>query len=276
MPLFKKRGALTIFCLILLLAGLTILFLRLRAANILAHETATPARARMAAMPKVFLWAWERPENLEFINPQEIGVAFLSETIYLRGDKAIRRPRLQPLKVPNATKLIAVVRIESMREEPPTLSNEQRALVVEALAHTAQAKTVAGLQIDFDVTESERKFYRDLLFDVRKRLPESMPLSITALASWCIYDNWLDDLPVDEAVPMLFRMGVDRHRISNYLQTGGSFRAPLCKSSMGVSTDETIATLSNTSRLYIFNPQSWSEQNLLDALERSRNENPVP
>jgi Protein of unknown function (DUF3142). len=276
MPLFKKRGALTIFCLILLLAGSTILFLRLRAANILAHETVTPAGTRMAAMPKVFLWAWERPENLEFINPQEIGVAFLAETIYLRGDKAIRRPRLQPLKVPPVTKLIAVVRIESMREEPPTLSNKQRASVVEALAHTSQANNIAGLQIDFDVTESERKFYRDLLFDVRKRLPESMSLSMTALASWCIYDNWLDDLPVDEAVPMLFRMGVDRHRISNYLQTGGKFRAPLCKSSLGVSTDETIATLSNTSRLYIFNPQSWSEQNLLDALERSRNENPVP
>ena len=52
---------------------------------------------RMNDLPRVILWAWERPEDLRFINPQEIGVAFLAETIILRGDRAIIRPRLQPL-----------------------------------------------------------------------------------------------------------------------------------------------------------------------------------
>lgn len=275
MPIIKKRGVVTILCITLLLAGAAIILLRLRAGNILAHDAA-PARPRMAGFPKIFIWAWERPENLEFINPQEIGVAFLSETIYLRGDKITRRPRLQPLKVPPQTKLIAVVRIESMHETHPALSKEQRAAVASALAHAARQDNIAALQIDFDATQSEREFYRELLIDVRGRLPESMPLSITALASWCIYDNWLEGLPVDEAVPMLFSLGVDRHRIESYLQAGGRIRAPLCKGSLGVSTDETITVLSNAERLYIFNPQSWNERNLLNALERSRHENQVP
>ncbi len=28
--------------------------------------------------PRVMLWAWERPEKLDFINPRETGVAFLA------------------------------------------------------------------------------------------------------------------------------------------------------------------------------------------------------
>ena len=31
----------------------------------------------MPAFPHVFLWAWERPENLEFLDPHAAGVAFL-------------------------------------------------------------------------------------------------------------------------------------------------------------------------------------------------------
>jgi hypothetical protein len=224
----------------------------------------------MSGFPKVFLWAWERPEQLEFIDPRAIGVAFLAETIYLRGESIIERPRLQPLKVPPETTLIAVVRIESVRGAPPVLSDTQRAQLVEALFRVAGKPNISALQIDFDATESERKFYRALLTDLRQRIPESMPLSITALASWCIFDNWLDDLPVDEAVPMIFGMGVDQHRINNYLETGGDFRAPLCQSSIGISTNEPTASLSSTRRFYVFNPQPWTESTLRQALERIR------
>ena len=64
---------------------------------------------------KVILWAWERPEDLTFINPEKVSVAFLAKTIYLRGDKVIVKPRLQPLKLAPGTKLTAVVRIETGR-----------------------------------------------------------------------------------------------------------------------------------------------------------------
>ena len=230
----------------------------------------------MNAYPKFFLWAWERQEELEFINPREVGVAFLAETIYLRGDKVIERLRLQPLKVPQGTTLIAVVRIESAHDIQTVLSGRQRVFVAEALNKIAHKPNVAALQIDFDAAMSERKFYGELLQDVRGRLPESMPLSMTALASWCIFDNWIDNLPVDEAVPMFFEMGIDQQRITNYLHTGGAVRARLCQNSIGISTGETIAPPSSTKRVYVFNPQPWSEPAVRRAFERNRNETLVP
>ena len=70
---------------------------------------------------------------------------------------------------------------------------------------TADDATVAALQVDFDARQSQREWYAGVLRRVRAQMPPQMPLSITALASWCSYDGyWLRTLPVDEAVPMLF------------------------------------------------------------------------
>jgi len=262
----KRSGALALLSLVLLLAGLT------------THD-AQPARSRMSAFPKLFLWAWEREERLEFINPREVGVAFLAETIYLSNDRIVERPRLQPLKVPNGTTLIAVVRIESEREAQAALTDRQRGLIVEALNRIARQQKVAALQIDFDATMSERDFYRKLLQDTRRRLPESMPLSMTALASWCIFDDWISDLPVDEAVPMFFQMGLDEERVKNYFKAGGEIRPKLCRASVGVSTDEMTASLlslSSSGRIYIFNSQPWTEASVHSVLERNRYEKLVP
>src|SRR5258705_11788686 len=62
-------------------------------------------------------------------------------------------------------------------------------------------------QMDFDEKGSERPPNRQLLHRVRERPGLSVPLSMTALASWCAGDRWLEDLPIDEAVAMLFRLG---------------------------------------------------------------------
>ena len=121
------------------------------------------------------------------------------------------------------TKLIAVARIESNRSAQ--LSHAERAQAVTAIAELARNETVAAIQIDFDARSSEREFYRDLLADLRRELPPRVRLSITALASWCMGDNWLTGLPIDEAVPMLFRMGVDRPNILARLEAGTDFSA---------------------------------------------------
>ena len=65
------------------------------------------------SLPPVVVWAWERPENLTFLNPQKAAVAFLAKTITLRDDKTVVKPRLQPLQLARDTKVIAVVRIET-------------------------------------------------------------------------------------------------------------------------------------------------------------------
>lgn len=93
-----------------------------------------PSSDRLENFPKTILWAWERPENLTFIDPADVGVAFLARTIYLRGSQVIVRPRLQPLRVPPRTSLLAVVRIETDISRPVDWSQSQRQKTVDAVA----------------------------------------------------------------------------------------------------------------------------------------------
>lgn len=233
----------------------------------------TESGGRMSSLPPVILWAWERPEDLDFINTDETGVAFLARTLYLRGEQVVKRPRLQPLKVSPRAALVAVVRIESDKASPPSLSPAQRAATADAIVEAASQTGVRAVQVDFDAVASERDFYRQLLFDVRGRLPQATGLSMTALASWCAGDDWLAGLPVDEAVPMLFRMGADERQIHMRLSSGVDFRSPVCRSSYGLATDEAAPLRPSPSRrLYLFNTRSWTPALLRKTLERYRHE----
>ncbi len=221
-------------------------------------QSDSPPQARLARSPKLILWAWEHPSDLRFIDPNEVGIAFLASTIYLSGDQVEIRPRQQPLKVPPETFLMATLRIETNQTRhklhPPLFSSAQRANVEAAIVKASGLPSVQAVQIDFDATYSERGFYRDMLTDVRRQLPSSTALSITALASWCAGDNWLADLPIDEAVPMLFRMGLDRRGILRNLRSEGKFAADVCNQSIGVSTDEPLDALPARLRVYMFQP----------------------
>lgn len=216
-----------------------------------------------ATQPEIILWAWERPEDLTFIDPQKTSVAFLAKTIYLRGDKVVVKPRLQPLRVAPGTKVVPVVRIETDRRDVPTLSSLQAQQTAREILNSSVSSVV---QIDFDATVSERNFYRELLTTVRRQLPESTSLSITALASWCAGDDWLHDLPIDEAVPMLFRLGVDERQFQRRLATGQPFESRMCQDAAGVSTDEPV-TAPAVDRLYIFSPEPWSKESFTSAME---------
>ena len=150
-----------------------------------------------------------------------------------------------------------MVRIESDR---PGLTPAQRRQAVAAiLAWTQTSPRYAAVQIDFDATVSERLFYRRLLEELRSELPAAIPLSITALASWCLGDRWLEDLPIDEAVPMLFRMGIDEDAIRTALARGDDFRDPRCRTSYGLATDEPLPPMRPGRRLYVFHPEAWTE-----------------
>jgi len=212
-------------------------------------------------LPRIILWAWERPENLEFLDPQRFGVAFLAQTLTLKNNDVLYNPRHQPLKVSPAARLIAVTRIESQKvtRERSELSADQRRKLVEHIRKTLELENVKAIQVDFDAATSERAFYRQLLEELRRELPDSVPLSMTALASFCVGDLWLSDLPVDEAVPMVFRMGTDSDRIKNMLTSGGDFRDGLCRRSYGVSLDEPVTTLfAKQRRVYVFNDRAWT------------------
>ena len=256
--------------LLVLIAGLFLTVGVIRSAGRKKYRLAldAPTKSRLSTLPHVILWAWERPEKLDFIDPNHVGVAFLARTLYLRGDSVVTRPRLQPLAVPQGMKLTAVIRIESNRSEPASLSHDQMERASREIAEVAQLSQVVAVQVDFDAKASERSFYTNLLDRVRRALPPNTALSITALASWCKGDPWLDNLPVDEAVPMLFRMGVDRSQIVSGLVAGEAFRSPLCGQSSGVSTDETLPYSPTSERIYVFNPNPWLPGSVDKVLER--------
>ena len=237
----------------------------LAAGSCSSERRAEMSRNRLSVLPPVILWAWERPENLETINTEKVGVAFLAQTLTLSDDDVRIAPRRQPLNVPPGTKLVAVTRIEARKKAGGqiALSDKQRDKLVTLILRTLDLPGVIAIQTDYDVVVSEREFYRKLLTDLRQKLPEHVPLSITALASICLGDRWLDGLPVDEAIPMIFRMGTDDREIKQHFENGGDVREPLCRASYGISLDEPFKMQFDSGRrIYVFSDRAWNDADL--------------
>ena len=211
-------------------------------------------------MPGIVLWAWERPEDLRFIDARRTGVAFLAGVAQILPNGSILfRPRTQQLQLPDGTATIAVVRIES----PPRHETPKPEQLLFGLERIAALPDVRGLQIDFDARLSERVFYKTVIESIRKSA--SKPVGVTALASWCSGDRWLDGEPIAEAVPMFFRMGRNESR-------NMSVESAMCRGAIGLSMDETWPVRPRAvHRIYIFNPRAWTRSDYLAALSRIQN-----
>lgn len=217
------------------------------------------------AMPKNILWAWERPEDLRFIDGREFGVAFLAQTLFLESDEVVYKPRRQPLEIAPETYVIAVTRIETSKigGKRPSFSPGQLEKIVNLVKNTLELPNVKAVQIDFDAVGSERKFYREFIKKLKDRLPLNTPLTITALASWCVGDAWFNDFPIDEAVPMAFQMGADTDKIRSFLADGNDWREPLCQGSYGLSVEEPLnASFKPNRRFYYFKSKAWEKSDL--------------
>jgi hypothetical protein len=129
------------------------------------------------------------------------------------GREAASQSRHVPLRYPANVTRTAVVRIESAPGARLDIATVEQ--VKDLLLRTASRPGIAALQVDFDAKRSERGFYAALLRSLRSQMPPQLPLSIAALASWCSNDDWISGLPIDEAVPMLFRMEPDRRQAAD-------------------------------------------------------------
>jgi hypothetical protein len=125
---------------------------------------------------------------------------------------------------------------------------------------------VGGLQVDFDARRSELAAYRNLISELRARLPRAKPLSITALGSWCASGSALVDLKAEEAVPMMFRLGQNAAAVRAQLARSGALASPKCARTLGLSTDEPYVRLPGERTVFLFSPQAWTAE----LLERSR------
>lgn len=224
--------------------------------------------SRMAKLPRVTVWAWERREDLRAVDARTTAVAYLARTVQVDGGGARVVPRRQAMLLPASAGLvrIAVVRIEVA--SGTALTEDSARMVAEAVRDAA-ADGVGALQVDFDARASQRDWYSSVLRAVRARMPAEMPLSMTALASWCSYDGgWMHGLPVDEAVPMMFRMEPDRRRAGGIGWGAGDFsvREPLCMGSVGISTREAWPDHMRGRRVYVFADRGWSRDGLEETM----------
>jgi hypothetical protein len=224
-------------------------------------------------LPALMLWAWERPEDFGFLaeraagEPGDVGVAYLQATILLRrgGLQLVRRR--SALRIPPPVVRLPVVRVEAAADA--VLDDHQRAELTAALLEQAAAADLGRLQVDFEALASQRSFYRGILAALRAKLPAGYPLSITALGSWCLSDRWLARLPVDEIVPMFYRLGREGPALRAALGRGTDL-APECRAAHGLSIDEPMVLPPSPRRLYLFSPTSWHNASFAAALARLR------
>ena len=249
-----------------LVRSVAILFIFILALFSLACGSKNTVNPRLSDdMPQKILWAWERPEDLRFLDPKEFGVAFLAQTIYLENENVTPKPRRQLLDVSPGTYMIAVTRIETNKDgtKRPSFDAEMVGKVAVLIKNTLDLPDIKGIQIDFDAVVSERAFYRSLMNEVRKQLPPNTPLTMTSLASWCTGDAWFNDFPVDEAVPMAFQMGADEEKIKAYLRNGNDWKEPLCRGSYGISLEEgRFEGIKPRRRMYYFKNSAWKNGDL--------------
>lgn len=224
---------------------------RLLAAFLLLSACA-PAPAKLTPPPppkKIVLWAWDRAEDLRFLKPDEAAVAGLLQTMYFRNGKVDVWRRRLPLLLPEGTELIRVTRFESDGSPLPTTEH------VEQLYFFERIRKRDPIQFDFDVRASQIPWYRELLERTREW---KTPVSITSIVSACIDKPWFQGLPA-EAVPMLFRMGPQRHQYLAKLQKQGAF-ADGCRGTLGISIDEPLPWRPAAETVYIFNPRPWTRE----------------
>lgn len=212
----------------------------------------------------IVLWVWERPENLYFLKDKNITFAYLSGTVTKTSDGLVYYPRRQPLRIPDGSSTTAVVRIED-KSDKHEFNNQDLLDISEYIVRSCQEKeTNLSCQIDFDAVESQTDFYKKLVVSIREQIPKDIKLSITALVSWCTDNNpWFSGLPIDETVPMFFRLGRDENLYWRKIKDGSLKLNSACQKSVGIATDEPMPNkvyLENKP-IYIFNNLYWSSAN---------------
>ena len=163
-----------------------------------------------------------------------MAVAYVVQTITLRGATVRIDPRPRPQRVSPSSGVIAGTRIEVPAGAAVDLSDGQVEQLAYAIADTADIPLVGAVQVDFDATIAQRCFYRDLIHRVRALLPVEVPLSMTAIASWCMDDDWVSDLPIAEVVPML-RLGHEWKAAAKRARQEGRATDGPCRNALGAA-----------------------------------------
>ncbi len=228
------------------------------------------AASGLSRHTEIVLWAWHGAHDLRFLEARAaeartVSVAYLARRIVV-GERHVQ-PQLRstPLRLADETRRTAVVRIEAATGLSERAFQDALPQLRDHLNVAAHEPLVTALQIDFDAPARLRPAYRELLREARALLSPGQRLEMTALASWCLDDQWVEEGLVDAVVPMLFEMGPTASRIRARLASARL--APLCQGAVGVSATDVLPPLAGPSRVFIFAPGPWSEVRV-DAVEK--------
>jgi hypothetical protein len=231
-----------------------------------AHRSASPAEVA-ASLPRGVAWIWPNsngPQGTRSDSPPYREAAVLVESLVLRARGVEHGGRTQSLQLPAGVRIVPVVHVEAAPDAPAEFTLSQRNAIIAAVRrHAGVAAAGAGLlQLDFEAPARQRDAYRALVAAVREALPAGVRLSVTALAHWCTQGDWLDHLPVDEVVPMLYRLGphADDWR-RRFAQQANTNLAQRCRGpALGFATNDPppAALLARTIRPYWFDEAAWS------------------
>lgn len=215
------------------------------------------AVSALGAEPRIYLWAWDRPEDLRFLEPQ-IGVAYFAGEIDLAEKKPAFRPRTKALLLPKTQPSLPVLHVRAKRSG--RYGDAEQKVILEAIRRLVADSRTEVIQLDFEVYNSQRDFYKDLIRSIKEENP-NLKLSVTALASWCARDAWLKDISVTEIVPMLFdpshKNGDARHALP---------QASNCKTAVGIATYETYRSFPRAKTYYIFSNRAWRREDVIRML----------
>ncbi len=221
---------------------------------------------QIPTMPSLILWVWEEPQQLP-INPKTTGVAILSASIRITPDRLIFYPRQQSVHLPANTYQIATIHID----KPPfkiRLSTSLAHYLATRISSIYRNGSFQQLQIDFDALPSEQDFYQKLLIYLREQLGQQTIISITALASWCTDNRWLEKvkLPINYVVPMFFSLDRDAKRRAKFIENFPHQRHNLpdyCQGSIGLATYENWHfPFSTSDSVFVYTKGSWDAKKL--------------
>ena len=200
--------------------------------------------------PKEFWWYWDRPAEQLPTPAPGVGAAILVTHVIFSGQGYTLQPRRSALRLPQGTVTMPVIHVEVDPALPFAANAAQSNALREAVLEAVLRGSSAWVQLDFEARQSQREFWRTSVHGIKAALPSSVKLSVTALASWCYQDRWIGDAPVDEIVPMYFRLNRARH---DYLvRSAAGVSEPRCASAHGVADDEPNWTAALPGRRYLF------------------------
>jgi hypothetical protein len=217
------------------------------------------AASALAAEPRIYLWAWDRPENLRFLSP-EIGVAYFAGEIDLGSKKPAFRPRTKPLLLPEAHPTLPVLHVRAHRSH--SYGIPQQRLILDAIRQLVANSRADSLQLDFEVYHSQREFYKQLVRTIKEENTH-LKLSVTALASWCGRDSWLTGLGIAEIVPMLFDPSHKSSGAHHFLPQDST-----CQDAVGIATYESYPTFPRSKKYFVFSNRAWRREDVTQMLAR--------